>query len=95
MPVPHGQTGVAGLPLAQVSCFSGFPHHGLDPFAHITVLPSLPLDFGSSAQCLTVDLCICFHQLLVESSMLAIKVVFNLITGEGQFRRPLHCCLES
>ncbi|KAL6082403.1 hypothetical protein STEG23_014329, partial [Scotinomys teguina] len=32
-------------------------------------LPSLQLNFRSSAWGLTVDLCICFHQLLDEGSM--------------------------
>ena len=52
------------LPLGQVSCFSGYPHHGLDSFAHIVTLPSLRLDFGSLAQCFAVDFSICFHQFL-------------------------------
>ncbi|CAO2599648.1 hypothetical protein LEMLEM_LOCUS9952, partial [Lemmus lemmus] len=53
--IPHCQSGVSDLPLAQVNCFSGYPHHGLDPFAHIIAFPPLQLDFGSSAQCFAVD----------------------------------------
>lgn len=30
-----------------------------------------------------------------EVSMMTIKVVMHLITGQVQFRRPLHCCLGS
>ncbi|KAL6038514.1 hypothetical protein STEG23_000600 [Scotinomys teguina] len=44
------------------------------------------LVFWSSSQCVAVDLCICFYQLLDEGSMMTIKVVINLITGKGQFR---------
>ena len=47
----HCQSGVGELPLAQASYFSGYPHHGLYPFAHIIALPSLLLDSGSLAQC--------------------------------------------
>ena len=36
--------GVGELPLAQVDCVSGCPHHGLDPFAHILIkFMKLPL----------------------------------------------------
>lgn len=52
---PSFQTEVHELPLAQVSCFWGFPQHCLDPLL-ITLL-SLQLDSRSSAQCLAVDLC--------------------------------------
>ncbi|KAL6057963.1 hypothetical protein STEG23_015831, partial [Scotinomys teguina] len=48
-------------------------------------LPSLQLDSWSSAWCLAVDLCVCFHHLLDEGSMMTIRVVINLMTGEGQF----------
>lgn len=67
------------LLLAQLSYFFDFPHYGLDPFAHIIALLSLPLDSRSSAQCLTIDLCACLSQLLDEGSMLTIMVVLNLI----------------
>ncbi|KAL6058134.1 hypothetical protein STEG23_038279 [Scotinomys teguina] len=43
-------------------------------------------DSQSLAQCFAVDLCICFYQLLNDSSMMIIRVVTNLITREGQFR---------
>ncbi|MEJ1276866.1 mutS homolog 4 [Cricetulus griseus] len=36
--------------------------------------PSLQLDFRSSAQCLAVGVCFCFHQLLDEGSRMAYKV---------------------
>ncbi|EGW01739.1 hypothetical protein I79_015263 [Cricetulus griseus] len=36
--------------------------------------PSLKLDCRSLAQCLAVDLCFCFHQLLDEGSRMAFKV---------------------
>lgn len=36
----------------------------IDPFAHIIAPPSLWMDFGSPAQCTTVDLCIYFQQFL-------------------------------
>ncbi|KAL6030278.1 hypothetical protein STEG23_009293 [Scotinomys teguina] len=34
-----------------------------------------------SAWCLAVALCICFHQLLDEDSMMTVRVVTNLVTG--------------
>ena len=33
--------------------------------------------------------------LLDEGSMMTIKIVTNLLTGEGQFRHPFHYCLDS
>ena len=42
-----------------------------------------------------MDLCICLYHLLDEGSMMTIKVVINMITGEGQFRHPLHYSLGS
>ena len=89
------QSRVSEFPLAQVSCFSRYPHHGLDSFAHIIAPSSLPLDYGSSVKCFTVDICICFHPFLDDGSKMTIKVVVNLITGEGQFRHFLHYCLGS
>ena len=53
---PNCQSRVSKLPLAQVSYFCGFPHHGLNPFAHIIAAPSFQLDSESSAQCLAVNL---------------------------------------
>ena len=88
MQVPCYQSRVSELSLAQVSCFCGYHHHGLDLFAHIIAPPSLGLVSGSSAQCCSVDLCICFHHLLIEDSMMTIKEVMSLITGEGQFKGP-------
>ena len=88
------QYGVSEFPLAQVSWFSGNAYHGLGPFAHIITPPSTRLHFVSSAQDFTVDLCICLYQLIDEGSMMTIKVVINLIIGEGQFRYPLHHCLK-
>ena len=48
--------------------------------------PALLLDSRVSAQCLMVDLCICFRQFLDVGSMITTSVVTNLIIGEGQFR---------
>ena len=50
------------------------------PRGNTNLLPSSQLDFRSQAQCLTVDLCICFHLLLDEGSLITIRVVNNLIT---------------
>ena len=80
------QAGVGEFPLAQVDCFSGCPHHGLDLFAHIVIPSTLQLDFGSSAQCSAVGPCLCFHQLLDEGSMMTFKIFINLTTGQCQFR---------
>ena len=44
--------------------------------------PSLHLD-SSLAQCLVVGVCFCFHQLLVEGSMMVDKLVIDLIIREG------------
>ena len=70
--------GVGELPLAQVNCFSGCPHHGLELFAHILTPPTLQLDFGSSA---SASLCIsdCFHQFLNEGSTVTFKIFIHLI----------------
>ena len=43
-------------------------------------------------QCLAVDLCIGFHQLLDEGSLMIGRVVTILIIGDGQFRHPLYYC---
>ena len=77
---------IGELPLTQVHCFSGYPHHALDLFAHIlTPPPTLQLEFGSSEQCCTVVLCLCFRQLMNEGSMVTFKIVINLATGQSQF----------
>ena len=72
--------------------FVGFPVMIMTLLAHIIPLPSLQMDSQSVARCLTVDLCICFYQLLDEGSMMTVMVVTNLNTGQGQFRLPLHYC---
>ena len=82
-------TRVGELPLAQVNCFSGYPHHGFDFFAHILTHPTLQLDFGNSVQCSDVGLYLYFHQLLDEGSMVTFKIFINLNTGQGQFGHPL------
>ena len=84
---------VGKLPLAQVSSFRGFPHHGLNLSAHILTLPILQLDFVSSAQCSDVALCLFFYQLLDEGSMVTFKIVINLSKRQGQFGHPLLYCL--
>ena len=69
----------------------GIPIMVLTPFfAHFIVPPSLQLVLVVLAQYLSVELCICFHQFLDEGSMMKIKIVINLIAGEGegQFRYP-------
>ena len=77
------QSRVNELLLAQVGCLCGFPQHDLDPFARIIAPLSLQLYSQSLAQCLAVDLCIYFHQLLDEGSMMTIKVVINCFQGKG------------
>ena len=67
-----------------------FPLSDLVLLAHGFLPPSLQLDLQSSAWCLVVDLYIWFHQLLDEDSMMIVEVFTDLITGEGQFRYPLH-----
>ena len=64
-----------------------FLHHDL---AHILPPPSLWFDFWSWPWCLAVDLCICFHWLLDDSSMIIVGLFTNLITGSGQVGHPLH-----
>ena len=80
---------VGELSLAEVNCFSGYPHHGFDLFVHILIPPTLQLDFWSSTECL----CLCFHQLLDEGSEVIFKIFISLITGPCQFAlllRVLH-----
>ncbi|KAL6088148.1 hypothetical protein STEG23_008200, partial [Scotinomys teguina] len=62
-----------------------FPIMILITLASIIPLPSLQLDFYSLAWCLDVGPCICFHQLLDEGSMMTVRVLTSLNTGEGQF----------
>ncbi|KAK7835370.1 hypothetical protein U0070_017906 [Myodes glareolus] len=52
-------------------------------------LPLFPLNLGTSVQCFAVDLCICFHQLLDEGSMMTIKVVINLTREQGLLKKEL------
>lgn len=72
-----------------------FPHHELISLAHIIPPPSLWRDPYSSPWCFDVDLCICFFQLLVESSMTTVMAVTNLNIGQGHFRHPFHYRWES
>ena len=69
--VPSGESRVNEVPLAQVSWFSGFPHHCLHPFVHVIAPLSQRLSSRSLAQRLVVDLCICFLPLLEEISSLS------------------------
>ena len=73
------------LPLAQVDCFSGCHHHGLELLAHIFTPPTLQLDFGSSVQFSAEGLCLCFHQLLDEDFMVTFKIVISVTLGQVQF----------
>ena len=59
----------------------GFPIIILTNFAHIISSPSLQLDSWNLAQCLVVDLCGYFHQVLEEGSM-TIRVATNLNKGK-------------
>ena len=51
---------VGELSLAQVDCFSGCTHNGLDLFAHILIPQTLKSDFGSSDQSSDAGLFLCF-----------------------------------
>ena len=75
-----------------MSCFCGFPCNVLDPVAPTILLPSLQWDSLSLAKRLALGLCICFHQLLDEGSLMTTEVVTNLIIGDGQFRLGIHSC---
>ncbi|XP_076400477.1 uncharacterized protein LOC121832172 [Peromyscus maniculatus bairdii] len=57
------------ITLKASDCFTGFPIVILMPLLRESLF-SLRLDSWSSAWCLVVDLCICFHQLLDEGSMI-------------------------
>ncbi|KAK7824381.1 hypothetical protein U0070_025177 [Myodes glareolus] len=54
-PINKSPVGVVELLLAQVNCFSGCTHRGLDLFTHILTPPTLQLDFGSSVKCSNVQ----------------------------------------
>ena len=69
----------------------GFPIMILTALAHIIPPSSLQLDSRSSAWCLPVDLYICGHHLLDEDSIVTIRVVADLISGEDQLS-SLHYC---
>ena len=71
----------------------GIPNYDLDLFAHILTPSTLQLDFVISVQCYDADLCLCFHQLLDEVSMVIFKIFISLTIGQGQFRHPLLYCL--
>ena len=88
------QGGVGELPLTQVDYFSGCIYHGLDPFADLTP-PTFQLDCGCSVQCSDAGLCLCFHQLLDEDSMVIFQTFISLTIGQGQFGHPLLYCLGS
>ena len=78
-------------PLLRSAVPVGFSSLVLTPL--LITPPSLQLDSRSSAQCLAVGVCFCFHQLLDEGSRMAYKVVFNLIIMERHLRQPFHYCL--
>ena len=58
----------------QVSDFVGFLVMSLTALAPTIFLPPLLQDSTSSTECLTVGLCICFHQLLGEASLMMIML---------------------
>jgi hypothetical protein len=57
---------------------SGFLMVSLTPLAPTFFPPSLPQDSPSSAECLAVGLCICFHLLLGEASLMSVGLGTNL-----------------
>ncbi|KAL6081808.1 hypothetical protein STEG23_004723 [Scotinomys teguina] len=66
----------------------------LMPLAHVILLLYFQLDFTfnwCSPWCLSVDLCICFHQLLDEGSMMTVMVFTNLITGVMDINKVPSC----
>ena len=80
---PSCQSGVSDLPLAWVSCFCGFPHHGLDPSVCMITSPSLQMELSPVV---SLDLCICFHLFLEEGSSFSgdvdcRMVIFCFISG--------------
>ena len=60
-----------------------FPIMILTSLAPIFRPPSLRLDAWSLAWCWVVDLCIWFHQLSDEGSMMIVGAFINLNTGES------------
>ncbi|CAH6778160.1 Lama2 [Phodopus roborovskii] len=64
----------------------------LTTLIHMIFPTSLQLSSRSSIQCLAVGYCICFHHLLDVGPMMTIRVVINLIKGEGLFRKPHPYC---
>ena len=50
---------------------------------------TLQLDLESSVQCSDVALCLFFHLLLDEGSMMIFKIIISPTVGQGQFRHPL------
>ena len=61
----------------------------------VLLLPLFDSTLGAQPNCSAAYLSICFHKLLNVGSMRTFKLVINLATGQGQFRHPLHNCLES
>lgn len=73
-----------------LGCFRylcGFHHHNLENILH-------HLQWTFRACCLAMNLCIFFHQLLYEESMMMVRAFTNLITRKGQYRHNLHYCSE-
>lgn len=66
--LPDCCSSVHEYPRAQLSCLFGFPHHYFPWLVQSLLL-----------QCFSVDLCLCFHQLLERVSLIAIREVTNLL----------------
>lgn len=64
-----------------------FPH-----LAHIIPPLSVHLNSMSSVKYLIVDYFICLHQFVDVGSMMTIRLITNLIIGEGQFSQALRYC---
>lgn len=73
------QSAVCNLPHVKVSCFCGFTNITLTSL--LIILPSSQIYSRSSALCLGVNLC--FHHLINEGSVIALKEIINFIIGEG------------
>ena len=86
---PSCQSRMSEVPLVYVSCLCNFPTIILTYLSSYNPSFLLLLDSRISAQCLAMNLYICFHQVLDEGSMITIRVVINLITKEGQLRNLL------
>ena len=54
----------------------------------LLIFSQLTLNFTSLAQCYAVGLCLCFHQLQDEGSIVTFKTFISLTTGQVQFRYP-------